>query len=126
MLEDDGAPLIGFEYRYRDAANFKTSSYVVLEGILSDQERAEIIDRLESGEFFIAEQVGIPALYEVLYEFSGGQTPNDHCWHEFVGFIDSPIVIDDRRIWGSAKGLLSEFRSVVEWDLRLSPHIALA
>ena len=120
------SPLIKFEYFYRDASNYKAYGHVLLEGNLSAKERDEIISRLEGESFFIAEQVQVPALYETLYEFSGGPTASDHCWHEFVQLSEHTASAGDGRVWGTTERLLSKFRSVRKWDLRLSPHIAIA
>jgi hypothetical protein len=30
--------------------------------------------------------VRVPPLYRELYKWSEAPTPDDHCWHEFVGF----------------------------------------
>lgn len=51
-----------FEYLYRDAGNFKTYGRVLLLGRDEAAER-EIRACLEWGDQFVAEQVGIPALY---------------------------------------------------------------
>jgi len=84
-----------------------------------------ILDRLEAGELFIAEQIGIPTLYIDLYEFTGGPTDDDHCWHEFSGFSDICSSVLDGPTWGKAQGLVAEFQKVSEWDQSLSPHFAI-
>jgi hypothetical protein len=122
MDNDLETSLTRFEYRYRDAANFKARGSLYVRGDLSAAHREEIIKRLEDG-LFVAEQVGVPPLYEELYQFSDGSTPMDHCWHEFVAISDSQAHFDDVVIWGTAEQLLERFRSVREWDVRLSPHI---
>lgn len=125
-MRDDANPLsTKFEYLYRDASNYKAFGHVLLEGVLSVAEREEIIARLEGGEFFIAEQIGVPTLYEMLYESTGGPTASDHCWHEFDQLSDEVVIKDGDRIWGSVEELLAKFRSVRAWDLRLSPHFEL-
>ncbi len=122
MLDSEKVPLIAFEYRYRDAGNFKASGRVLLQGNLSESERGEIIARLEDGEFFIAEQVGIPTLYDQLYAINGGPNDDDHCWHEFVGFCDIDGGIEGISAQRSAENLLDAFLSIEEWDPSLSPH----
>jgi hypothetical protein len=117
--------LVLLEYRYRDAANFKALGRVKLKGTLSASECSEIVSKLEDGELFIAEQVGIPPLYESLYEYSNGPTPSDHCWHEFVAIHDCPDRGDDEDFWGTTDELLSRFRSVSRWDLRRSKHFEM-
>lgn len=63
-----------FKYLYRDASNFKSRGSVVLSGLLSVAERGFIASKMEGGEFFIAEQIGVKPLYEALYELSDGVT----------------------------------------------------
>jgi hypothetical protein len=110
-----------FEYLYRDAGNFKAFGEVLLEGELKPVEQQLIRDRLFSGEFFIAEQVGVPPLYRQLYEWSGGPTKDDRCWHEFVGFrqitetnSESPKM--------SSTDFVARFADVEAWCGTLSPH----
>lgn len=114
--------LTHFEYCYRDASNFKAHGAIAVDGSLFTNEREAILMRLESKEFFIAEQVGLPALYENLYRFSSGATSDDHCWHEFVAFHDMSADENDLEIWGAASTLIQNFSSVAEWNCRLSPH----
>lgn len=113
-----------FNYVYRDAGNFKAHGSLLLAGKLSQKQQTEIVMKLESQEFFIAEQIGVKPLYGALYEFSGGMTHEDHVWHSFVGFekvmSDSQMVEVD--FWGTAAELLRRFRNVDGWSLRLSPH----
>lgn len=114
-----------FEYLYRDADNFKAFGSVLLKGRLSDDDRDAIRSRLESGEFFIAEQVGVPALYEQLYQWSAGPTESDHCWHEFVGFreIDRP---ESSVTYVCDAGMfVTRFAGVTAWEESLSPHTTL-
>jgi hypothetical protein len=113
------------EYCYCDASNYKAFGHVLMKGALSAAQREEILDRLEAREFFIAEQIEVPALYEALYEFSGGPTADDHCWHTFLRFSDH-LQSENDRIWGTTESLLAAVRSVHEWDLGLSPHATMA
>lgn len=116
--------LTGFDYMYRDAGNFKAFGTVALDGRLSDADRELIRERLSSGEFFIAEQVGVPPLYRELYKWSGGPTSDDHCWHEFVGF----------RTLSEAEGadpipaleFVARFAAVEDWKQELSRHFWIA
>ncbi|RZF63581.1 hypothetical protein EWE75_15495 [Sphingomonas populi] len=86
------------------------------------KDREAILIRLESEEFFIAEQVGLPTLYKDLYRFSNGPTSEDHCWHEFIAFSDMHSSKNDLEVWGAASKLVENFNSVKDWDCRLSPH----
>lgn len=62
---------IAFDYMYRDAGNFKAFGTVVLKGSMSQADQVMVRSRLSDGEFFIAEQVGVPPLYRELYRWSG-------------------------------------------------------
>jgi len=46
------------EYMYRDANNFKAFGEILLSGIISDNDIAEIKSLLDSGEFFVAVNAG--------------------------------------------------------------------
>lgn len=117
-----------FNYVYRDAGNFKAHGSVLLSGSLSQQQQAEIVARMESQEFFIAEQIGVKPLYEALYAFSVGMTREDHVWHCFEGFeeVCTDDQIEDQTCWGNANELHRRFQNVDSWSLRLSPHWAAA
>jgi len=73
------------EYLYRAPSNYKIWQQCIIRGeITPDQERA-IIDSLDCKEFFIPEQVGLPA------ERFGDD--DDHCWmelHAFIPTIEDP------------------------------------
>jgi len=120
-----------FDYMYRDADNFKAFGTIILEGELSIDDRTLIQSRMESQEFFIAEQVGIPPLQRQLYRWSNGPTASDHCWHEFVGFREAK---DLERFVGAipAREFVARFQLVREWDEQLSQsganleHVRLA
>ena len=75
-----------FDYLYRDASNYKAFGSVWLTGTLTEAERTELVECLDGSEFFVAEQVGVPPLYRVLFEDGGGPTEDDHAWHMFEGF----------------------------------------
>jgi hypothetical protein len=111
-----------FDYMYRDAGNFKAFGSVTLEGCLTPDDQVIIQSRLSSGEFFIAEQVGVPALYRQLYQWSGGATDSDHCWHEFVGFRELRQTSDDGSPLFRASDFVVKFASIEKWDETLSPH----
>lgn len=82
-----------FEYMYRDASNYKQTLNLVFEGELTDAEREAFFAHLDDGEYFIAEQVGLPNLredWESHYE-------DDHIWHEFVEWepTEAPATSED-------------------------------
>lgn len=113
-----------FEYLYRDVGNFKAFGSIAFEGRISNADREAICAKLDSGEFFIAEQIGVPPLYEQLYEWSDGATILDHCWHEFFGFRESGSP-ECRPIGGNVKDFVMRVTLMKEWDLSLSPHCSL-
>lgn len=113
-----------FEYLYRDGANYKSWGVVLLTGVSSESDVTVLRECLESKEFFVAEQVGIPVLYEPLWDLSGGLTEEDHAYHEFV---DLRLATKEEAVllpvWGSVSQLLDIFRKVNRcWDCNLSPH----
>src|SRR5690349_15670301 len=112
-----------FDYLYRDAGNFKAFGTVILKGRVEPAERDLIHSRLSSGEFFVAEQVGVPPLYEELYRWSGGPIDLDHCWHEFLGFREIAEPEKKHRAITTDE-FVSRFRSVNDWDGTLSPNFA--
>ena len=111
-----------FEYLYRDADNFKAWGALLLKGVLTDTQVAEMRSKFESEEFFIAEQIGVPPLYEELWAYSGGLTQSDHPWHEF--FAVRPAEANDLATgtpWGSASILFNAVTKVGVWREKLSP-----
>ena len=112
-----------FEYLYRDASNYKAWGEILLSGVPSQNDIAALRARLESGEYFVAEQVGIPALYKELWDLSGGPNSDDHALHEFVNLRAASE--DERkslRLFGNLSGLLKAFQTVTTWDYSLSPN----
>jgi len=75
-----------FEYLYRDAGNYKAWGQVLLTGRVSAEAELTFRSYLDSGEFFVAEDVGVPSLQRELWTLSDGPTEDDHGWHEFHGF----------------------------------------
>lgn len=114
-----------FDYLYRDAHNYKASGSVWLKGSLTDAERGELVGCLNDGEFFIAEQVGLPPLYEGLFRHDG-PTKSDHAWHQFIGFRDADVPTESSRIWCRSSVLLDEFRIARgRWQPWLSPNFEI-
>ncbi|WP_373486892.1 hypothetical protein [Blastomonas sp.] len=118
------SPKLVFEYRYRDAANYKIEGRVFLNGGLTIRQRNAIQTKMESEEFFVAEQVGIPPLAEKLFEFGGGPTSEDHAWHEFDGFrtMSSDFQATERDIIMNAEKLFDAFNAVDSWKPEISPN----
>jgi len=113
-----------FEYMYRDAGNWKTYGALLLAGSDKSAE-ARILESLDSGNIFVAEQVSIPALCQKHWkDFGDGPSDMDHAFHEFVCL--RLATIDDRqslRVDSTLASLLERFSSSAgRWDVRLSPN----
>lgn len=110
-----------FEYFYRDSSNFKIWDNLLLFGEPQKELSDQITQALESGEFFIAEQVGIPSLYSELFEFSHGPTVFDHTWHTFHSFRTAlPEEISAKPVWGETLEIARRFNAVQKWDFTKS------
>lgn len=112
-----------FEYQYRDASNYKAWGEILLSGVPSQIDIAALCACMESGECFVAEQVGIPAVYKELWDLSGGPTNDDHALHEFVALREATE--DERKslpLFGELSSLLKTFQAVTKWDYSLSPN----
>ena len=101
-----------FSYLYREASNYKASEQLLLKSAASAADIEILRQRFDSGEFFIAEQLGIPALYEELWAFSSGPTADDHVWHTFAEL--RPATADDLTlpISGTVKSLTKKLRAL--------------
>lgn len=115
-----------FEYCYRDAGNFKAFGTILLDGAVPSHLEAQIRSALKDEEYFIAEQIGVPPLYDQLYLWSNGPIETDHCWHEFVGFkeVDKTKISTKYAETMTVAEFAERFTSVVQWDGALSPHFA--
>jgi hypothetical protein len=112
-----------FEYLYRDAGNYKACGALLFEGAWTNEATARLTARLEAGSFFIAEQIGIPALCEELWRQCGCDPSDelDHVWHEFRGLRPASAA-DVQRLprWDSLSALLARVEAVEAWDLTQS------
>lgn len=113
-----------FEYLYRDAGNYKAFGSLALDGALTEAEMERVGALLDNDGFFVAEQIGVPALYQQLYQWSGGPTADDHCWHQFLSIkvVEEAEVPADAHRWGSARHFLDTLTSVRTWEEERSPH----
>lgn len=121
-----GEGLWVFEYRYRDAGNYKTHGQLLLTG--SGEGGEETIRAcLEWGDQFVAEQVGIPSLCpEHWAATDDGPSDLDHAFHEFVALRRRAGAVGDQPVWGTLDALLRRFRQASgRWDVRLSPNCDL-
>lgn len=116
-----------FEYLYRDAGNFKAFGCLALEGALRADDQESLRSHFPGDGLFIAEQLDVPALYKELYQWSGGPTPSDHCWHEFsdATVVENSEVPADAHRWGSVTRFLERLAAVDTRNEELSPHFRL-
>lgn len=116
-----------FEYLYRDAGNWKTHGALLLVGDATTA-REELRACLDSGELFVAEQVGVPVLCQRHWDdCEDGPSELDHAFHEFVDL--RPATEQEVAALGAAghlEVLLARFqRAAGRWDVRLSPNCCL-
>ncbi len=111
-----------FEYCYRDAGNYKAYSQLLLKGLVSVTHIQTLQMHFESGEFFIAEQLGVPALYGELWALSGGPTEDDHVWHTFHKLRPASAEEITADVFDTVDNLISKVETVVTWNQTLSPH----
>lgn len=109
-----------FKYLYRDAGNYKVSGVLALSGEIDAESTALVDQALESGEFFIAEQVGAPPLQPLLQGQFEGRNDDDHCWHSFEGWEvveQCPIYLTPH---ASVEHFVSRFARTETWQESLS------
>ena len=121
--EDDGERNV-FIYQYRDASNYKAGGVLLLYGASRDVEEDMIRECCDAERYFVAEQVGVPALCNQLYVFGGGPTDDDHAFHEFQGLREATTEeIASLPLWGGLRDLTCRFlRTEGHWDCSLSPN----
>jgi hypothetical protein len=112
------------EYAYIDGSNFKAFGEVRLLGVISRSQSHFVISKLESGQFFIAEQIPVPPLYLELFGFSNGVTPDDHSWHMFQRFRNEVVVEPPTGsiVWGNVEEFLTFFENMSGWRPCLSEN----
>ena len=121
----EAAQLHALEYLYRDAANWKTHGLVLLQGPCPPTLQAQIIDALDSGLYFVAEQVKLPALQRRHNaEYGNADEDLDHAFHEF--FELRPATASDlaqAELTVSAEDVGRLFAMAKRrWDCGLSPY----
>lgn len=112
-----------FDYMYRDGSNYKAWGSLLLSGEPAHEDVAALKACLESDEYFVAEQVGIPPVYKELWALSGGPTDDDHALHEFVAL--RAATEEEQKsmpLFGELSQLLKTFQAVNKWDYSLSPN----
>jgi hypothetical protein len=108
---------------YRDASNYKAYGTLLLTGGYTEADMQQIRDVCEEDVYFIAEQIGVAALYEQLYKYSDGPTDDDHVFHEFVILRDATPEDHSQAPWGSMTGMVKRFCDTNgAWNYTLSPH----
>lgn len=106
-----------FEYLYRDADNFKAWGTLLLKGSLTTAQVDAMRSIFEEGEYFVAEQIGVPPLCKELWKYSGGCTKSDHAWHEFHEARqadENDLIIGAP--WGAANDLFEAVMRISRWD----------
>lgn len=111
-----------FDYFYRDASNYKAWGTLLLQGACSNSDIESLRKQFDYGEFFIAEQLGIPPFYAELWELSGGRTVDDHVWHTFYALRPAAPEETDARVFGTVENLISKIKDLETWNEALSPH----
>ena len=111
-----------FKYCYRDAGNYKAYGQLLLKGLVSITDIQKLQTHFESGEFFIAEQLGIPALYGELWALSSGPTENDHVWHTFRTLRPARFEEITANVFDTVDNLISKIGTIAAWNQALSPH----
>jgi hypothetical protein len=111
-----------FEYRYRDAANYKQHEDILLYGSLEPNDVEAIVSVLNQDQQFIPEQVGLTSLQHRFAEFGAVPGADDHVWHEFVSFREAGAADLVRLMPSGLKDVLVEaFSNIDFWDEKLSP-----
>ncbi|NMG42631.1 hypothetical protein GPA22_02640 [Aromatoleum toluvorans] len=122
----DASDFSVFEYLYRDSGNYKAWGELLLRGNLTDREIEQMREKFSAGEYFIAEQLGVPSVAEQLWGTDGSPNESDHTWHEFSAVRNATDQdVNTMPVWGGAKLLLERIVSVKRWDETLScnwPH----
>lgn len=111
-----------FEYFYRDASNYRTCSQLLLKGLFLIAHIKTMQTHFESGEFFIAEQLGVPALYGELWALSSGPTEDDHVWRTFHNLRPATAADIATDVFDTMDNLISKISTVGTWNQKLSPH----
>lgn len=101
-----------FEYVYRDDANYKRFGSVHLSGVISDSDRALIVSTLDSGEMFVAEQVGLPSLRNQWFAEGVSPSTNDNGWHWLVTMASTG---DAEETLMPVSEIVRRFRAVGTW-----------
>jgi len=110
---DDGDGIYSvFVYRYRDSMNIAVEGLLLLAGDCDEQLHVEaIVECCDSERRFIAEQVGVPILYDALLVASNPSIADGPVLHQFVGL--RPATDEEAKampLWGRINELVWKFR----------------
>jgi hypothetical protein len=113
-----------FEYMYRDAGNWKSFGSMLLIGD-ANASRETLRKCLDWADLFVAEQVGIPSLYEAhLASCGSGPSDLDHAYHEFIELrVATEVDFYALKVSGSLGDLVDRMKLAAgHWDVTLSPN----
>lgn len=101
-------------YLYRDADNYKIHHDEVLRGEITQQQLATIVSCLDSGEYFIPHQVGLP---DTRFD---SITDSDHPWFELNPGWDFESTSDEPTIEMTVDELVALFQAAKDnWDAEI-------
>jgi hypothetical protein len=103
-------------YMYRDASNYKEGTTLYFEGAVTAEQRAAISAALDSGLYFIPDDVGLEELQSRLTSFP---SEDDHVWHELESLNVVKTLPADAVVEGPVEDMVETFRKVGPhgWDV---------
>ncbi len=109
-------------YRYADAGNNKAHGFVYVKGEFSEEQLSIIARKLDEGEYFIPNPVGMLALQPTLVDFPSA---DDHVWHtlDMADFEVIDSLPESSQIMCTSRELTRKFEHV-KWDIR-AEHLRL-
>lgn len=112
------------EYRYRDAANWKTYGEALLTGRFSPASVRQIEALLDGDRIFVPEQIGLPPLQTLHACTYGAEAELDHAFHEFVGLRPATDVdlIASTPVCTVEDLIVSLLKVGGQWECGLSPY----
>lgn len=103
-------------YQYTDGANHRCDITVVLRGILTEEQKAQIQNRLAHGNRFIPGEVGLP---EIPKDYWADKlrlpfpTEHDTVWHVLERLMETEELPTTRM---TAQELYERFAQIEHWD----------
>lgn len=124
-MDDQCSAYCVFDYMYRDAANWKTFSQVLLAGQFRSIDVDKIWKALGSDGFLVAEQIGIPALQSEHIDLHGATEEEDldHAFHQFIALHPAePGDLSQLKAVGDVVVVVARIQASADrWDCALSP-----